>query len=469
MKSIKHEMLSGIFWSAIEKYSGFLVSLIVSAILARLISPSDFGVVSIATVFISFLTLFSTMGIFPAVIQKELTKNEIDVIFTFSLLVGLILSICLFFTADVISKFYKEEQLSLICKILSLNLFLASLNLVPSALMAKHKRFKEIAIRTFSLQLISGMLSVFVAYKNGGVFALLISPILTMVGCVLYNLYCYPCHIKVTLDFSPIKKIASYSIFQFLFDLTNFFSRNLDKMIIGRYINMSSLGYYDKSYRLMLLPMTYISSVINPVMQPVLSSLQDELHELSEKYIKIIKSIAYLSFPISVFLFFSAYELINIVYGDRWNAAIPVFKVLSLSLPLQMILTTTGGIYQSCNATRQLFIVGFINTLITISGFIVSSIVFRSIIAIAISWDISNFLSFLISFFVLFKKVFKLSLLQLYMSFIKPFFVAVAVLLGLYLVSILEIPNIIAMLMIKLLVMLITEVSQVNIYQLACL
>ena len=102
MKSIKHEMLSGIFWSAIEKYSGFLVSLIVSAILARLISPSDFGVVSIATVFISFLTLFSTMGIFPAVIQKELTKNEIDVIFTFSLLVGLILSICLFFTADEI-------------------------------------------------------------------------------------------------------------------------------------------------------------------------------------------------------------------------------------------------------------------------------------------------------------------------------------------------------------------------------
>lgn len=345
MPSIKQEMLHGVFWSAIEKYSGIVVSLIVSAVLARLISPEDFGTVAIVTVIINFFSIFATMGIFPAIIQRnDLTQKDLDSIFTYSILGGLCLSSLLFCLSWKIADFYNDGSLVFISQILSVNIFFASLNLVPNALMAKNKRFRQIAQRTLSLQVFSGIISIIAAHSGFGIYSLLISPIVTSIGMFLFNIHYYPCHVDFTFDLSPLKKIFSYSSYQFLFEFINYFSRNADKLIIGKYLNMGALGYYDKSYRLMMLPLQNVTSVINPVIQPVLSSLQDDKSELAKKYNKIIQCIAAISFPLAVFLFFAAYEIINIVYGDNWNPAVPVFKILTISLPLQMILSSSGAI-----------------------------------------------------------------------------------------------------------------------------
>ncbi len=399
-------MLKGLFWSSIEKYSGIFISLIISAILARLVSPEDFGIIAIATVIINFLTLFTTMGIFPAIIQrKDLTSQNLDSIFTFTIIGGTILTLIFFSLSWLIADFYNNNILISVCQILSINLFFASLNLVPSALMAKNKRFKDIAKRTLIIQIISGTISIIAAYNGLGIYALLIPPIVTSIGMLFYNLHFYPRRIDFTFDTTPLKKIFSYSAYQFLFDFINYFSRNLDKLIIGRYINMSALGYYDKSYRLMLIPLQNISAVINPVMQPVLSSLQDDKQEIAKKYNKIIKFIATISFPLAAFLFFTSHELINIVYGNNWNLAIPAFQILSLSLPLQMILTTSGAIYQTANATKYQFYVGIRNTFFTILGFIIACIIFRTIEAVAWAWVITQLLCFISSYTTLYRKV----------------------------------------------------------------
>lgn len=449
--SIKQEMLKGLMWSAIEKYSGILISLIVTAILARLISPEDFGIISVATVIINFLNIFTTMGIFPAIIQrKDLSEKDLDSIFTFSIICGIILSSIFFFSSYFIADFYKNDTIKSICQLLSINLFFLSVNLVPSALMARNKKFKNIAQRTLTLQIISGVISVTAAYNGMEVYALTISPITTAIGMFCFNLYYYPRHIDWNLNIKPLKKIFSYSIFQFLFELINYFSRNLDKLIIGKCLNMRDLGYYDKSYRLMMLPLQNVTSVITPVMQPVLSSLQDNKADMAAKYNRIIQLIATISFPIAVFIYFSAFEIINIVYGNNWNQAIPTFQILSLSLPLQMILSTSGSIFQASNATKSLFLVGLQTTTITITGFILATIIYGTINAIAWSWVITQIFCFIISYVILYRKVLKSSILRMLTTLKYPFINSLILSIVLYISIDWNIDNIFISLFIKL-------------------
>lgn len=419
-------MIYGVFWSAVEKYSGIFIALIVSAVLARLISPKDFGTVAIVTVIINFLSIFATMGIFPAIIQRnDLTQKNLNSIFTYSILGGAFFAFLLFCLSWSIAGFYSDNSLAIICQILSINIFFIALNLVPNALMAKNKRFKQIAQRALILQLFSGIISIIAAYNGLGVYSLLISPIVSSIGMFIFNIHYYPCRIDFTFDWSPLKKIFSYSVYQFLFEFFNYFSRNADKLIIGKYLDMAALGYYDKSYRLMMLPLQNVTSVINPVMQPVLSSLQDDKQELAIKYNRIIKIIAIISFPLSVFLYFSASELIRIVYGNNWDAAIPAFRILSLSLPLQMIMSTSGAIFQASNSTQAMFYIGLRNTVCTMAGFIIGAAVFGTIEAVAWAWCITVFFNFIFSYITLYRKILHSSFGGVLRELKIPFFVAI--------------------------------------------
>ena len=419
--SIKTEMLHGVVWSAIEKYSGLLVQLLITAVLARLLTPTDFGVIAIATVITTFFNMFTDMGIGAAIVQNQtLTREDLRSLFSFSVYAGVILAVLFFFSSYLISSFYDNALLLPICQLLSLNLLFAAWNMVPNALIRKAKRFKFIAVRSFALLVVCGILSVSVALVGGGVYSLLITPILSSLAIFLVNYRQYPIKFSLSVRKKSLAKVFSFSIFQFLFSFVNYFSRNLDKLILGKYYSMSDLGYYEKSYRLMLLPMNYVTNVVTPVMHPILTTLQDDYAQLADKYNKILRLLLAISFPLGAFLYFSADDIIVVVFGSQWMAAVPVFQILSISLPLQMVLSTTGSIYQAANQTRWLFYTGLINTAITVVGFILAAIFFRDIQAMAWAWDITLLINALDSFSILYLLVLKQSLRPLLQSFGYP-------------------------------------------------
>lgn len=435
MSSTRNEMINGVFWTAIEKYSGLVVSILVTAVMARLLSPAEFGVVAIATVLIHFLSIFATMGIGPAIIQKQdLSARDVDVIYTFSLCVGFFLTLLFFASSWAIASFYENQQLVTICQILSLNLFFASANMVPSALMSKNKRFKEIAKRTVFLQISTGLVSILAAYIGAGVYTLLISPIITAVGVYLYNTHFYPVHLA-KLKKEPIRKIASFSIYQFAFSVSNYFTRNLDKLIIGKYYSMNELGYYEKSYRLMMLPLQQVTHILTPVMHPVLAQLQNDYASLARDYRKILNILSIVSFPLGAFLFFAADNLIYIIYGEQWMAAVPVFEILSISVPLQMLIATTGGIYQSSGRTDWLFWAGLFHASITVVGFLVASIVLNSIEAIAWAFVITLCLHTFLSLMVVFSIILKHKAMPIFKDMLIPAVAAMFQSIGLYLLD----------------------------------
>lgn len=410
MASIKSEISKGVFWIALAKYSGLIISLVITGILARHVSPSAFGTMAVATVIMMFLDIFTDIGIGAAIIQfKELTKRQLDSLFMIGLILGILLCALLFWGALPLSKYYNDPSLANVCKLLCICLIFKACNIVPNGLMLRNKRFKTIALRTLSIQIIGGIFAAWAAYKGWGIYALIITPIISSIGVFAINYINYPQRIVFNIDWSAAKMISQYSTFQFLFTFTNYFSRNIDKLIIGKYFSLSDLGYYDKSYRLMQLPLQNITFVISPVLHPILSSLKDNPKELWSKNKKLSDILSKISFPIGLLLYFCANEIINIVFGPNWGPAIPVFKILAFSLPLQIILSTCGSIFLAAGNSNHLFYTGIINTTITVVGFLITAIYFPSIENMAWSWDITLILNFLDSYYVMNRITFRSS------------------------------------------------------------
>ncbi len=402
--NIKKELFTGVFYTALAKYSNIVVQLIVTAILARLLTPTEYGLIAIATVFILFFNILGDIGIGPAIIQyKELNRNDLNSIFTFTVLIGLSMSIVFFLFSWVISNYYEKALLRPVCQLLSLTVFFYCINVVPQNLLYKEKKFKYIAKATLLVQLLSSSIAIIMAFSRCGVFSLVMQQIAySMIIFVLFFKE-HRLNIILPIDKAPLKIIGSYSLYQFLFNIINYFSRNLDKILIGKYIGLTPLGHYEKSYRLMLMPLQNITFVITPVLQPIFSNFQNNKNEIAIKYIKIFTLLCYIGFPLSVLVSSCGRELIFILFGSQWEDAIIPFRILALSLGLQLLNGTSGAIYQSANATRQLFVSGCWCALFMIISFLFTIIVWKNIIAVSIGFVVAQVLNSAQTYYLLFK------------------------------------------------------------------
>lgn len=414
-------MKKGLFWTAFDKYSNFVITLVISMVLARLLTPHEFGVVATATVLMAFLTMMANFGIGPAIIQrKDLNQDDLNAIFSFTILIGIVLGIISFISSWVIADYYGNPELKPIIQILSVGLFLTCLNVVPSALMSKNLRFKEMATRSVLFNAFFGLLGVTAAFYGAGVYALICPPIIASLFTFFYNNYFYPVRVSCHLTIDPVKKIFSYSFYVLLTNFITYINKNLDKLIIGKTLSASSLGYYDKAYRLMQMPMAYVTTVITPVMQPVLSNIQNDKHAIAEKYTNIISFIASLSFPIAAILFFSSEDLIFVFYGKAWLSVVPVFKILSLSVPVVLITSPNGPMFMTCNATKQLFICSTIGATFFVLLMTCAAMWNRTMESFAWVVTINEILGILLSYYILFVLVMKSSLLKVLKVLIKP-------------------------------------------------
>lgn len=431
--SIKRELTSGIFYTSIAKYAGIVVTLVVSGVLARLFTPEEFGVVNIATVVIAFFAIFSDLGIGPAVIQhKNLSRRDLSGIFSLTIWSGAVMALLFFAASGPIASLYDDSpELRNILRILAANLFFAAANIVPNSLILKEKRFRFAAFRSLSVQIVGGGAAIAAAYAGAGIYALTINPVFSSLMLLAINYRQNPLRIRLRPGRSALGKVFSFSAYQFSFQLINYFSRNLDKLLMGRYMSLSQLGYYDKSYRLMMLPLQNIAYVVSPVMHPIFSEMQDDLGKLSEAYRKVVRLLALIGLPLSAVLWFTAQELVLVIFGDQWQPSVPVFRILALSVGIQIVMSTSGSIFQAANATRMLFFCGVfsasLNTVAICTG------IFAFGTTEAVAWCICA--SFAINFVQCYHALFRLTLrtgwAAFWRSFLSPLLLTAIVILPL--------------------------------------
>lgn len=423
--NIKRQLFSGVFYTALAKYSGVVISLVVAGVLARLLSPDDFGIVAIATVIIAFFNLFTDMGVSPAIIQhKSLTRDDLSDIFSFTVWTGIGISVLFFGASWLIADYYESDILRTLCQLLSVNLFFASATIVPGALFYRNKEFKYIALRSFIIQISAGAAAVTAALCGAGLYALIINPIVSSILIFIISYQRYPQRLRFTLGLGVLRKIFSYSAYQFLFNVINYFSRNLDKLLIGKYMGMSPLGYYEKSYRLMMLPLQNITQVITPVMHPIFSDFQNDKAKLATSYERILRFLSFIGLPLSVLLFFTAQEVTLIIFGDQWLPSVPVFRILALSVGVQIILSSSGSIFQAAGDTRSLFVCGVFSSVLNVAGMLLGIFYFGTLTAVATCIVATFTINFMQCYWQMYRVTFRRSVLTFVRQLISPLVVS---------------------------------------------
>ncbi|MEG0679283.1 MAG: oligosaccharide flippase family protein, partial [Carnobacterium sp.] len=221
------------------------------------------------------------------------------------------------------------------------------------------------------------------------------------------------------LDLNPIKKIFSFSKNQFIFNFINYFSGNLDKILIGRFFSASSLAYYDKSYQLSLYPNQILTNVIYPVIQPIMSDYETRMDKIKQVYLLLTRFLGTIGLSLSLFLFFSAKEIILFLFGGQWDGSIVTFQILAFSVWIQLILTITGAIFQSANRTDLLLISGMLTAVTNITAMIIG-IYTGKIEYVALLLVVAFTINFLQTNYLLMYKMFESNYAEFFKILFKP-------------------------------------------------
>ena len=416
------------------KYYSVICTFVVNVILSRVLTPAEYGIVSIVTVFITFFTIFSDLGVGTAFIQnKTLTNDDKNSLFTFMVYVGIVLFFVFFGFSYFIAWFYESDVYTSIAWILGINLFTTAVNVIPHSDLLKQQRFKTVGIVQASATTIAAAVAILLAYNGFSYYSIVIQSVVSVgLYTIVFLLISRPKFI-FRVRFESIKKIFGFSIGQLGFTFINYFSRNIDNLVVGKIFGDEQLGYYDKSYKTTTFVVSNFASIIGSSIQPVLSRYQDDPQFVYKEFKKAFLFLLSVGVFASVFLYFTSSETILLLYGEQWVDSIAPFSYLALSLFIQMTLNITGAFYQTLNKTKLMAINGLISAVIIVGGISLGCYL-GSITYVALFYFIAQCINFVKEIVVIHKLLFKISARSLCIHIIKELFVGFLVAIALFFV-----------------------------------
>ncbi|MCL2112638.1 MAG: lipopolysaccharide biosynthesis protein [Streptococcaceae bacterium] len=459
---MKKNLRAGFIFTAIGTYSNFLIQIIVQIVLSRLLTPKNYGVVAIMQVFIIFFAMLVEAGMGPAIIQnKTLAKKDNMSLFNFSAIFAVALAIAFGFFGLVLSWIYKNPVYTHLTWIQAISVLFNGLSVVPTAVLNKRKQFKAVNFSMVVGSLLAGIVGVSLAFLSFGVYALIASAITTAFVNFCFNSFFSNIWFSKNWDIRPLRRILKFSGNQLGFNFINYFSTNSDNILIGKFMGAAPLANYNKAYQLLLLPNTLFLGVISPVLQPVLSEFQDNVAIIRTTYYKIVHILALIGVPLSVFLSSSAKQVIFVMFGSQWGAAVLPFSYLALTVWCQLVMGSTGGVWQARNHTRFLLYSGIVKAFIWISSIIIG-VVLGNIDSVASCLTIGIFMGFFWNFYYLTKKSLEDSLFNFLKNFMSPAFLGIIVFIGLELEHFIDPSNVFFSLFIRGLLFLVIMVLYIS-------
>lgn len=423
---------SGVLYTAMGKYSNVLIQLVINAVLSRLLNPYDYGVVSVIQVFLLFFTTLADAGLGPAIIQnKTLTAHDNRVLFTYSILLSLMLGVVFAVCSPLVAWFYDDRQYIPLTLSMCFVLMAQGINMVPNALMDKAKRFKEVNIRLVIANLAGGVAGILCAFCGLGAYALIVSFLVPPLVAFALNMWLLRLRPARHTDRRSLDKIYQFAKSQFGFNFVNYFSRNMDKILVGRLMGPVALGNYAKSYQLLMMPNQVLMGVLNPVLLPVLSDYQDDLAYIRTTYMKIVRVLALIGVPLSVFLSIESRDIVFFLFGDQWGEAVAPFAILALTVWIQMTLSSTGAIFQTLGRTKYLFWNGCI-TAVLLVGATVIGCAFGDLVSLSVSLSIGFMLNFIVIYWMMMVKTLDSDFWLLLKQFIKAFLIGAVLFMVLF-------------------------------------
>lgn len=319
-------MLSG---SGIQSVLQFVVLIVLS----RLLDPASFGIASAALVIISFTIILSTLGVGPALVQKDkITMKHIGTAYTSSTILALFFGGIVFASSGLIANFFDMPALNTIMKVMSIALLFQGVALASESLIQRELKFNLMVRIQVISYLVYATVGITLAILGYGVWALVFAYMIQIFSRSVLALFLQPYNITFTFDFQSFKELLHFSGGYSIAKVSEQFSLQGDNLIIGKYLGENSLGLYNRAYQLMVMPANLIGQVLEKVLFPVMSKVQKEPDKVSYIYGEGIRITTTLMLPTSIFLFLQSENIILLLFGEKWLDLNIPFKILALSL-----------------------------------------------------------------------------------------------------------------------------------------
>lgn len=348
MKDFRYKTLNGIAWSVVSQVGRQGLIFIIGIVLARLLSPTEFGLIAMVTVIVNFAIVFAELGFGSALIQKQDIREEhLSSVFWLNLVAGAALTFLFMAGAPIIAKFYGEPLLVSLTMLVSFNFFIGSLNVVQQALLTKALDFRTLSIVEIVAICISGIVAIFLAYTGLGVWSLAVQSIVlsSLTAVLLWKFSNW--RPALIFKWNAVKELLRFSTSLLGTQTLNYWARNADYLLVGRFLGSGPLGIYNRAYSVMLFPLTNVSKVLARVMFPSLSIIQEDRSRVKQIYLKMTRMIALVTFPLMTGLFVTVQPFVLTVFGFKWIEMIPILQVLCLIGLIQSIITLNGNLYLS--------------------------------------------------------------------------------------------------------------------------
>lgn len=328
---IKSKTVKGLFWSGIDKFVFEIVQFVVGIIMARLLMPSDYGVIGILLVFISFSTLFIDGGLTTALIQKNnRTEEDFSTAYVYNLVTSTVIYIFLFFLAPLISRIYNNPDIIWLLRVLTLNLIISAFSSVQNTKLTINIDFKKISVVSIVSGIVSGVGGIMLALYGFGVWALVCQQLLSAtIKTILLNIITR-WHPSFLFSKESFKELFGFSSKLILTNLLGRIYDNLYPLIIGKMFPFKTLGYYTRATQFANLPANTLKDVFMRVSFPVLSSIQNDAERLRKSYRIYIELSSFVIFPIMFILIVVAKPLILLILTEKWIESVPYLQILCL-------------------------------------------------------------------------------------------------------------------------------------------
>ena len=413
-----------------------LVTWAITIVVIRLLSPEDYGLMALAYVFIEFLTMLNELGLGAAVVQrKKIDNKSLRSLFGLVLIVGILFYLILVVTAPLISSFYNEPRLIYLIRVLALQFLIIGFSVLPKSLLQREMKFKQRAIVDLTSAISGSIMTLVLALTGFGVWALvfgtLVIRVVAMVGFnIAHPFICIP-HIDIKgawpyLSFGGLVTVAML--------VRHLFSQS-DILIIGKMLDKDLLGYYAVGLMLATLPMEKVSGIIAQVAFPAFSAVQSEKEIISRYFLKAVRVMSFVAFPVLWGISSVAPEIVQVFLGEKWIQAILPLKIISLIIPLRMVSILMSNAVLGIGRADILLLTYIIPLIVMPSAFYIGS--FWSVFGVSLAWTIGFPLAFFLNL-CLVAKVLNISFYNILKAMQIPFFSAFIMYFGVFFIK--EIP-----------------------------
>ncbi len=367
---LRGAVMHGLAWKIISIVVKQGSRVVVGIVLARLLTPEEYGLAALVLVFSSLVFIFSDLSLGAALVQRSrITERDRSTVFWVSVAVGVVCTVVGIAIAPLVAAFYDEPDVKALFAAVSITFLIVSLGVTQEALLVRAMDFRALEIRQMLAALIGAVAAIVIAANGGGAWAIIVQQIVVVAVATVMMWLVTPWRPRFTFSGDSLRDLGSFGGNVFGSRLIFYLNRNADNLLIGKFLGPAALGAYSLAYNVILLPFSQVAGPLEQLLYPAFSRMQEDMERLRVAFLRVVRLVAVVNMPVLLGFAVLADLFVPVVLGEQWRDAVPVIQILAAVGLVQSLQALNGSILQARDRTDWLLRYSIIFTIVTVGAF----------------------------------------------------------------------------------------------------